>query len=141
MLSIAVADGEAKEGEVSLLRSIGAALDVPPAVLDGLLKAWTPAADPASWMAALDLPQDASLDRPTVERAGRRMQDLYADERFRLLAPELREMASRRRELAARAAEELLREFPEAPAGAESEEARPGAVRRDNPDLDSIFGH
>ncbi|MBI4606627.1 MAG: hypothetical protein HY721_32085, partial [Planctomycetes bacterium] len=128
-------------------RAMAAALDVSPAVAEDLLRRWAPAAalapgQPAGrarWLAALDLPGDAVLDRLGVERAARRMEDVYAAEKFALVAPELREMARARLELAREAARALLRDLPEAPpqeAGAKG----PGPVRRENPDLDGVFG-
>jgi uncharacterized tellurite resistance protein B-like protein len=139
ILGVVAADGKVLGVEVSLLKAIGAALDLSPAFLDELLRRWSPAeSEPerSRWLAALELPPDAKLDRIVIERASRRMQDLYEESRFAFMAAELREMAARRKELARKAAEELLREFPESPA---EPEGTPATVRRENPDLDSIF--
>ncbi|MFO0985251.1 MAG: hypothetical protein U1E76_26565 [Planctomycetota bacterium] len=91
------------------------------------------------WLAALEIPAGAALDRATIERARARLADLYAAERFERLAPDLQATAQQKREAIACAARELLRDFPAAPS-APTESSAPGQVRRDNPDLDSIFG-
>jgi hypothetical protein len=144
------ADGTVGEGEVKLFRNLGEALDLAPAIVDELLRVWVGPASGAAppdarepRLAALELPPDVRLDRATVERALRRMEDLYAEEKFRLLAPELRDMAARRLSSARRSAEELLHELPPPPPAPEP--AAPGTVaagtvRRENPDLDGIFG-
>src|SRR5262245_40026058 len=99
-----------------------------------------PAADGrARWLEALEIPDSARLDRGLVERAVARLGDLYAEEKFEHLSPDLAAMAKDKRELIARAAAELLRDLPAPPPETESEPPRPGEVRRDNPDLDSIF--
>lgn len=144
---MAVLDGKLAQKEMSVLSSVAESLDVSPPFVSALLERWRPreergagegGLDRSRCLAALELPRDAILDRPAIERAGRRIQDLYAEEKFSLLAPELREIAAKRREVAADAALELLRELPEAPPRAEAP-LTPGVVRRENPDLDSIF--
>jgi uncharacterized tellurite resistance protein B-like protein len=147
IVGAAAGDGRVDVGEVALLECIGLTLDLPPTFILDLLKRWTlpaSASEPEGarrqrWLAALELPADSTLDRAAVERAGRRILDIYAEHRFELVAPELKDMAARRRELAREAVEGLLSGIPAPPpepAAADDERA----VRRDNPDLDSIFG-
>jgi uncharacterized tellurite resistance protein B-like protein len=150
ILSAMVADGEAAVREVELFRSIGSSLDVAAPFVDGLLRSWI-GTERGRWLSTLELPPDATVDRTGIVRSLRRMEDLYAEERFRLLAPELREMASRRLDLARKAATALLGELAEpteaplaetvrASQGAGPAPAPTSTVRRDNPDLDGIFG-
>jgi uncharacterized tellurite resistance protein B-like protein len=148
IFSVSVSDGRVGRGELDLFLSIGNALDLAPAFLDDLQRRWAPHGDPQDsatvdrgrWLSALELPQDAAIDRAAIERALRRQEDLYSEEKFRLLASELREMAARRLELARRAAAALLTGLPElSPEVGPSSLAEP-LVRRENPDLDDIFG-
>lgn len=93
------------------------------------------------WLAALDLPPDGDPDRPAVERALRRMEDVYAEDKFALVAPELRDLARARLDQAREASTRLLRELPAPPTPPPLTAAEAiTTVRRQNEDLDSIFG-
>ena len=151
ILGVAAADNAVVEEERGVLAEVARAFDFPPTVLDEMLERRKPAAETAAggveserrrWLAALELPADFRTDRLAVERAASRIQDLYAEERFELLAPELQKLAQERRELAVVSLAGLLTELPTpvaAPPPPRSDAAET-TVRRDNPDLDSIFG-
>jgi len=149
LAQVITADGSVHEKEAALLRSVAAALDLAPTVVDGLVERHAPrsaggprAEDSAHerprLLAALDLPRDSVPDRLAVERSLRRMEDVYAEEKFALVAPELRDMARKRLVAAREAAEKLLLELPAPPQPPTQE--RSAGVRRENADLDSIFG-
>ena len=147
IVGIAVADETIVAEERGLLEAVAAALDIAPTVLDEALERRKPESGAEAesaesqrrrWLAALELPADALPDRLAIERAASRILDLYSVDKFALLAPELQGLAQERRQLATDSLAGLVAELPPEPAH-EPDEA-PHAVRRDNPDLDSIFG-
>jgi uncharacterized tellurite resistance protein B-like protein len=142
--------GAAAEAELRLLESVAAKLDVSSVAVRGMQHraaptASTPGTERERWLAALELPDDVKLTRALVERGAARILDTHAEERFASLGGEFQTLARQRREGAADARHGLLallppeesrKEPPAVPPPAES-----AAPRRDNPDLDAIFGN
>ena len=148
------AKGSAEESETRLLESVAEKLDVPAMTVRSARARASREPSPggrAHLLAALDLPPDALVTREAVERAARRVLDTHAETRFAGLGGEFASLARKRREEAAAAREALLADLPPgeaapAPAAAPPDGPAPGAaqadgtVRRENADLDEIFG-
>ena len=80
--------------------------------------------------------------RQLIERASARILDTYAEERFAALGSEFQAMARQRRDGAVEAQRGLLGLLPPEERGGEPTPPPEDSTgpRRDNPDLDAIFG-
>ncbi|HAK95356.1 MAG TPA: hypothetical protein DCM87_10220 [Planctomycetes bacterium] len=142
--------GAAADAELRLLENVAAKLDISSVAVNDMRQraapaASTPETDREQWLAALELPGDVKLARALIERTAARILDTYAEERFASLGSDFQAMAGQRRDGAAAARRGLLdllppeerRDAPQAPPPPSDS----SAPRRDNPDLDAIFGN
>ena len=147
ILTALQAKGAPADAELRLLEDIAARLDVPSVAVKDMQRRAAPSApapdeNRARWLAALELPSDVKLARALIERASARILDTYAEERFAALGSEFQAMARQRRDGAVEAQRGLLGLLPPEERGGEPTPPPEDSTgpRRDNPDLDAIFG-